>query len=75
LHAADVERLMLELGRLIEAGATVIVVEHDLQVIAQSDHVIDLGPGAGDEGGKVVISGTPEFVARAGRGKTSQYLR
>jgi excinuclease ABC subunit A len=75
LHAADVERLMLELRRLIEAGATVIVVEHDLQVIAQSDHVIDLGPGAGDEGGKVVISGTPEFVARSGRGKTSQYLR
>jgi excinuclease ABC subunit A len=75
LHAADVERLMLELRRLIEAGATVIVVEHDLQVIAQSDHVIDLGPGAGDEGGKVVISGTPEFVARGGRGKTAQYLR
>jgi excinuclease ABC subunit A len=74
LHAADVERLMLELRRLIEAGATVIVVEHDLQVIAQSDHVIDLGPGAGDEGGKVVISGTPEFVASGGRGKTAQYL-
>jgi excinuclease ABC subunit A len=75
LHPSDVERLMLQLQRLIDAGATVIVVEHDLQVIAQSDHVIDLGPGAGDEGGRIVVSGTPEVVARSRRGKTAEYLR
>lgn len=75
LHPADIDRLMLQLQRLIDAGATVIVVEHDLQVIAQSDHVIDLGPGAGDEGGKVVVTGTPKSVARSVRGKTAEYLR
>jgi excinuclease ABC subunit A len=66
---------MLQLERLIEAGATVIIVEHDLQVIAQSDHIIDLGPGAGDEGGRIVVSGTPEAVARSAQGKTAEYLR
>ncbi|HEY6724893.1 MAG TPA: excinuclease ABC subunit UvrA [Polyangiaceae bacterium] len=75
LHPSDVDRLMQQLQRLIDAGATVIVVEHDLQVIAQSDHIIDLGPGAGDEGGTIVVSGTPELVARSGRGKTAEYLR
>lgn len=75
LHPSDVERLMQQLQRLIDAGATVIVVEHDLQVIARSDHIIDLGPGAGDEGGSVVVSGTPELVARSGLGKTAEYLR
>jgi excinuclease ABC subunit A len=74
LHPSDVERLMSQLERLIEAGATVIVVEHDLQVIAQADHLIDLGPGAGDEGGKVVVTGTPDAVARSKRGKTAEYL-
>jgi len=75
LHPSDVERLMAQLERLIDAGATAIVVEHDLQVIARSDHVIDLGPGAGDEGGRVVVTGTPEQVSRSNRGKTAQYLR
>jgi excinuclease ABC subunit A len=75
LHPADVERLMLQLQRLIDAGATVIVVEHDMHVIAQSDHIIDLGPGAGDEGGRIVVSGTPAFVAGSERGKTAEYLR
>ncbi len=75
LHPSDVERLMLQLERLIDAGATVIVVEHDMHVIARSDHIIDLGPGAGDEGGRIVVSGTPAFVARSGRGKTAEYLR
>ncbi|HEV8548892.1 MAG TPA: excinuclease ABC subunit UvrA [Polyangiaceae bacterium] len=75
LHPADVDRLMLKLQGLIDTGATVIVVEHDLQVIAQSDHVIDLGPGAGDEGGQIVATGTPEAVARGARGKTAEYLR
>jgi excinuclease ABC subunit A len=75
LHPSDVDRLMFQLQGLIDAGATVIVVEHDLQVIAQSDHIIDLGPGAGEEGGKIVVSGSPEFVARSARGKTAEYLR
>jgi excinuclease ABC subunit A len=75
LHPSDVERLMSQLEQLVDAGATVIVVEHDLQVIAQSDHIIDLGPGAGDEGGKVVVSGTPEVVARSKKSRTAEFLR
>lgn len=74
LHPSDVDRLMLQLQRLIDVGATVVVVEHDLQVISQSDHIIDLGPGAGDEGGSIVVSGTPEFVARSRKGKTAEHL-
>ncbi|MEO7047272.1 MAG: excinuclease ABC subunit UvrA, partial [Ferruginibacter sp.] len=58
LHPSDVEKLQLQLARLVDAGNTVIVVEHDMQVVAVSDWVIDIGPGAGDEGGKVVASGT-----------------
>jgi excinuclease ABC subunit A len=75
LHASDVDRLMLRLQRLVDAGATVIIVEHDMQVIAQADHIIDLGPGAGDEGGHIVASGTPDAVARSTRSKTGAYLR
>ncbi|HEU5076394.1 MAG TPA: excinuclease ABC subunit UvrA, partial [Polyangiaceae bacterium] len=75
LHPSDVDRLMRQLQRLIDAGATVIVVEHDLQVIAQCDHIIDLGPGAGDEGGRIVVTGTPEVAARSRQGKTAAYLR
>jgi excinuclease ABC subunit A len=75
LHPSDVERLMLQLQRLVELGATVIIVEHDMQVIAQSDHVIDLGPGAGDEGGQIVGSGTPEALARSPRSQTAPFLR
>jgi excinuclease ABC subunit A len=75
LHPADVERLLLQLQRLVDAGATVIVVEHDMQVIRQSDHIIDLGPGAGDEGGKVLVSGPPEVVARSRASRTAEFLR
>jgi excinuclease ABC subunit A len=75
LHPSDVERLMLQLQRLVDAGATVIIVEHDMQVIAQSDHVIDLGPGAGDEGGQIVESGAPEALARSTRSQTAPFLR
>ncbi|HYQ16946.1 MAG TPA: AAA family ATPase, partial [Polyangiaceae bacterium] len=74
LHPADVERLMAQLQRLVDAGATVIVVEHDMQVIAQCDHVIDLGPGAGDEGGEIVVTGSPQLVARTKRSKTAGFL-
>ncbi len=75
LHPADVERLMVQLDRLVASGATVIVVEHDMKVIAASDWVIDMGPGAGDEGGLVVASGPPTEVARSTQGQTSKYLR
>jgi excinuclease ABC subunit A len=74
LHPADVERLMLQLQTLVDAGASVIIVEHDMQVIAQSDHVIDLGPGAGDEGGKIIAHGTPEVVAGSRHSKTAAFL-
>jgi excinuclease ABC subunit A len=75
LHPADVERLVGQLRGLVDSGNTVIVVEHDMQVIIRSDWVIDIGPGAGDEGGEVVVSGTPEEVARSPRGRTAKYLR
>jgi excinuclease ABC subunit A len=75
LHPADVERLLAQLERLVLSGATVIVVEHDLSVIANSDWVIDIGPGAGDEGGKVVIAGQPVDVAASTESRTAGYLR
>ena len=74
LHPADVERLLAQLERLVASGATVIVVEHDLQVIASSDWVIDIGPGAGDEGGQIVIAGSPAEVARSATSRTAGYL-
>ncbi len=74
LHAADIERLIAQLDRLVQSGNTVIVVEHDLRVVAASDWVIDIGPGAGEEGGHVVASGTPADVARVARSRTAPYL-
>ncbi|MDT4740236.1 excinuclease ABC subunit UvrA [Bradyrhizobium sp. WYCCWR 12699] len=73
LHPRDVERLIAQLERIVDAGSSVIVVEHDMDVVAHSDWIIDLGPGAGDEGGRIVAAGTPERVAKAG-GKTARYL-
>ena len=74
LHAADVERLTAQLHGLVEAGNTVIVVEHDMRLVSSSDWVMDIGPGAGDEGGRLVVAGTPAEVARAKRGRTAPYL-
>jgi excinuclease ABC subunit A len=74
LHVQDVETLIDVLRDLQSNGNTVIVVEHNLQVIAQSDHVIDLGPEGGDGGGRVVASGTPEDIMRAGDSHTGTYL-
>ena len=74
LHPADVERLVAQLDGLVEAGNTVIVVEHDMRVAARSDWVMDLGPGAGDEGGQVVASGPPVQVAKASDSRTAPYL-
>jgi excinuclease ABC subunit A len=74
LHANDVGPLMKVLDDLVERGDTVIVVEHDMQVAAHADHVIDLGPGAGSEGGKLVAKGTPEQVAKKKSSQTAPYL-
>ena len=75
LHPADVERLMVQLQGLVEAGNTVVVVEHDMQVIAASDWVIDMGPGAGDEGGRVVAAGPPAEVAKVKESRPAEYLK
>ncbi len=74
LHPLDVDQLMAQLHGLVDGGHTVILVEHDLRVIASCDWVIDMGPGAGDLGGQLVVEGTPVQVAAAGRGVTSSYL-
>jgi excinuclease ABC subunit A len=74
LHPADVERLIQQLWGLVDSGATVIVVEHDMDVIAASDWIIDLGPGAGDEGGRIVARGTPAEILRSPASRTAPYL-
>ncbi|MDB5893228.1 MAG: excinuclease subunit [Rhodoferax sp.] len=74
LHPADVDRLLLQLDALVRAGNTVVVVEHDMRVVAASDWVIDVGPGAGDLGGTIVAAGTPEQVALAANSRTAPYL-
>ena len=75
LHAADVHKLIEVLQRLVEAGNTVLVIEHNLDVIKTADHIIDLGPEGGDGGGMVVASGTPEQVAATEGSYTGQYLK
>ncbi len=74
LHAADVDKLMAQLDALVAAGNTVIVVEHDMRVVAGSDWVMDIGPNAGDEGGQVVASGTPAEIAATSASRTATYL-
>lgn len=74
LHPVDADRLMVQLNRLVDAGNTVIVVEHTMRVVAGSDWVIDVGPGAGDDGGAVVASGPPQEVARNKESRTARYL-
>ena len=71
----DILKLLHGLGLLVDAGNTVIVIEHNLDVVKCADHVIDMGPEAGDSGGRVVVAGTPEAVARSRRGHTARYLR
>jgi excinuclease ABC subunit A len=75
LHMADIELLLNVLHRLVDEGNTVIVIEHNLSVIAEADYIIDLGPEAGDAGGRVVATGTPEHVAKNRVSRTAPFLR
>lgn len=74
LHPSDVERLLLQLNRLVDAGNTVIMVEHDMDVIAASDWVVDIGPGAGEAGGKIVAQGKPADIINNKQSRTAPYL-
>jgi excinuclease ABC subunit A len=75
LHLADVERLLESLDRLVDAGHTVLLIEHHLDVIKTADHVIDLGPEGGHGGGEVVVTGTPEEVAACAASFTGRFLK
>jgi excinuclease ABC subunit A len=74
LHALDVDRLMVQLQRLVDMGNTVVMIEHDMRAVAQADWVIDVGPGAGNEGGSVVAAGAPAQVARTPGSRTASFL-
>lgn len=75
LHSYDVDKLIKILNRLVDGGNTVVVIEHNLDVINCADYIIDLGPEGGDNGGTVVVTGTPEEVKKSGRGYTSKYIK
>ncbi len=75
LHLSDVERLLVSLNQLVDAGHTVILIEHHMDVIKTADHVIDLGPEGGHAGGRVVVTGTPEDVARSKASHTGRFLK
>ena len=75
LHPADVDLLLAQLQGLVDAGHSVVLVEHDMRVVAASDWVIDMGPGAGEKGGRVIVSGPPRVVAKHPRSATAPFLR
>ena len=75
LHFEDVRKLLEVLHELVEAGNTVVVIEHNLDVIKTADHIIDIGPEGGDGGGEIVAVGTPEEVAEVARSHTGHYLK
>ena len=75
LHVADVHKLVKVLDALVDAGNTVIVIEHNLDIIKRADHIIDLGPEGGSEGGRIVAQGTPEQVAENKNSFTGMYLK
>lgn len=75
LHFADVDKLSQVIDKLVESGNTVIIIEHNLDIIKRADYIIDLGPDGGVKGGKVVATGTPEEVAKVKNSYTGQYLR
>jgi excinuclease ABC subunit A len=74
LHFADVEKLLTVLHRLADGGNTVIVIEHNMDVIKSADWLIDLGPEGGDKGGEIIAEGTPEDVAKVAKSYTGQFL-
>jgi len=74
LHTDDIKKLLSLLGRLVDSGNTVLIIEHNMEVIKTADHIIDMGPGGGPEGGSIVCSGTPEAAARTPGGKTGAFL-
>jgi excinuclease ABC subunit A len=75
LHMADVELLLKVLHRLVDEGNTVIVIEHNLSIIAEADYLVDIGPEAGADGGEIVATGTPEEVAKNRISRTAPFLR
>ena len=75
LHTDDVKKLIGILQRLVDAGNSIVVIEHNLDVIKTADHIIDLGPEGGDGGGLIVAQGTPEQVAQNEKSYTGQYLK
>ena len=75
LHPADIQHLLNVLGRLVDSGNTVVIIEHNLDVIKTADHIIDLGPEGGDEGGRIIATGTPETVARNKKSYTGAFLK
>ncbi|MDW0118399.1 excinuclease ABC subunit UvrA [Sporosarcina thermotolerans] len=75
LHVHDIEKLLLVLQRLVDSGNTVLVIEHNLDVIKTVDHIIDLGPEGGDKGGQIIATGTPEEVAKVAKSYTGHYLK
>jgi excinuclease ABC subunit A len=75
LHFEDIRVLLDVLNQLVDKGNTVLVIEHNLDVIKTADWIIDLGPGGGDAGGEIVAEGTPEEVAKNGRSATAEFLR
>ena len=75
LHFDDVNKLLIILHRLVDEGNTVIVIEHNLDIIKTADHIIDLGPVGGDKGGKIMFEGTPENIIKDKKSFTGKYLR
>ena len=75
LHTHDIAKLLVVLNRLVEGGNTVLVIEHNLDVIKTADHIIDIGPEGGDGGGMIVATGTPEEIAEVEESYTGQYLK
>ena len=75
LHPFDVRVLLGVFDRLVASGATVVVIEHDLDVIANADWIVDMGPGGGESGGRIVATGTPEQIAANPNSITGRYLR
>ena len=75
LHFADVKMLMVVIQRLVDQGNTVVMIEHNLDVICQADHIIDLGPDGGFRGGQIIAEGTPEDVAQVKESYTGYYIK